>query len=114
MVVDDVDAAAGGVGIVVAGVFDGFDGGADGGEGGAEFVAGVGDEVGFHLEGAGDIGDIAHEEEGAAVVRAVINGGGGGLAVDGAAGDLEGDLCGDGLAGGKSVAIEGHRGRGGG
>jgi hypothetical protein len=109
VIVDDVDAAACGFLILHAGFLDGFDGGADGGERGAEFVAGVGDEVGFHLEGAGDVGDIAHQEEGAAVVGAVVDGGGGGLAVDGAAGDLEGDLGGDGLVDGEGVAVEGHQ-----
>ena len=106
VVVDDVDAAASDFGIAVA-FLDGFDGGADGSERGAELVAGVGDEVGFHLEGAGDLGDVAHEQECAAVVGAVVDGGGGGEAVDGAAGGLDGELCGDGFAGGEGVAVEG-------
>ncbi len=108
VVVDDFNAAAGGFGVFIAGFPDGFDGGADGGEGCAEFVAGVGDEVGFHLEGTGDFGDVAHEKEGAAVVGAVVDGGGGGLAVEGSTGDLEGDLGSDGFDGGEGVAVEGE------
>ena len=38
----------------------------------------------------------------------VVDGGGGGLAVDGAAGDLEGDLRGDRFVQGEGVAVESH------
>ena len=61
MVVDYLDAATDSVEIVGAGVFDGFDGGADGGQGGAELVRGVGGEVGLHLEGTGDLGNVAED-----------------------------------------------------